>query len=131
MPRLEIAHGPDGAKVVDQDGRHRALAAQDAGVDEIPVAVRHLNGKKKADEIEGMSGNRMAFDFTAHADAPPEKPAKPPPYDIQKLVETISHPVAIASQQQMPQRSAGMDFLGRAAQVSPAATNYLAQVLRG
>lgn len=131
LPGLEIVHGPDGAKVVDQDGRHRALAAQDAGLEAIPVAVRHMNGKKKADTLEGMSGKVLPFDFDAHADAPEEAPAKPPPYDIQKLVETISHPVAIASQQQLPQRSSGMDFLGRAAQVSPAATNYLARVLRG
>lgn len=82
IPSLEVSTGPSGAKVTDQDGRHRALAAQEAGIDLIPVAVKYPaagkpsgleavgmgpTGKPKITELEGMTGKLLPFDFKPYA----------------------------------------------------------------
>jgi hypothetical protein len=48
IPTLTVDNG----KVTEQDGRHRALLAQEHGIDAIPVAVKG----EVPNEIEGMSG---------------------------------------------------------------------------
>jgi hypothetical protein len=66
IPSLTIK----GGKVTDQDGRHRALLAQEHGIDAIPVAVTQPPGKKPT-EIEGMGGKVVATShFTPAADVP-------------------------------------------------------------
>ena len=79
IPTLDIASGPNGSKVIDQDGRHRALAAQQAGLDLMPVAVKRERNpveesgqamfgmagspQKPITELEGMTGKLLPFDF--------------------------------------------------------------------
>ena len=67
LPSLKV----DGeGKVTDQDGRHRALAAQDAGLDEIPVAIERPSAKPIASQMTGMTGKTMA--------TPEARPAQTP-----------------------------------------------------
>jgi len=57
--------------VTDQDGRHRALMAQDEGIESIPVAIRTTKGKGEPSEIQGLSGTVLPYDFPKAEDAPP------------------------------------------------------------
>lgn len=79
IPTLDVENGPAGAKVVDQDGRHRALAAQEAGLDLIPVAVKRTGAGKPITEIEGMTGKLLPYDFQRYAapQAAAQAPAAP------------------------------------------------------
>ena len=79
IPTLDVK--PQGKKLVvyDQDGRNRALAAQQAGVDLIPVAVR--GGTPDATEIQGITGTTRPFDWQPVGDprqAQPPGSAQPP-----------------------------------------------------
>jgi Phage tail lysozyme len=56
IPSLEMRVQGNTGTVTDQDGRHRALLAQQEGVDAIPVAV-HSTGQGQPTEIQGMTGN--------------------------------------------------------------------------
>lgn len=72
VPSLDVTVGKDGtAKVVDQDGRHRAQFAKDAGVDLIPVAVQRTGEKGLIKNLAGMKDGTdpVPFDF---------KPVLPP-----------------------------------------------------
>ena len=83
IPSLTMA----GGKVTDQDGRHRALAAQEAGLDMIPVAINGM-GWQKPTEVVGMTGNVLPFDFQK-VEAKPAQEAKAAPawYDADPPVE--------------------------------------------
>jgi hypothetical protein len=66
-PELEVVNTDKGSEVIDQDGRHRALAAKEAGIDLIPVAITKL-GKGQISELQGMpssdgSVQRVKYDF--------------------------------------------------------------------
>lgn len=71
IPTLDVKRDKDKLKVFDQDGRNRALAAKEAGVDLIPVAIRGegaIRGAIGEDrEIVGMTGKTMPYKF---ADVP-------------------------------------------------------------
>lgn len=61
LPSLDISVGKDGsAKVIDQDGRHRALFAKQAGVDLIPVAVKR--GGDQGASIKTVAGMKDGSD---------------------------------------------------------------------
>lgn len=62
IPSLDVRLAGPRATVTDQDGRHRALLAQQEGVEAIPVAVRKT-GEGDPKEIAGMSGKLTAMDF--------------------------------------------------------------------
>lgn len=61
IPSLDVKMDGGSAQVTDQDGRHRALLAQQEGVQAIPVAVKGLGGAQPK-EIVGMDGIPQAFD---------------------------------------------------------------------
>ena len=62
IPTLDTeVRGPT-AVVTDQDGRHRALMAQQEGLTSIPVAVRQ-NGEGNPTELQGMKGDVRKYDF--------------------------------------------------------------------
>lgn len=62
IPTLDVNVNGDGATVTEQDGRHRALLAQQEGVKEIPVAVRR-SGEGDPKEITGMNGNKRPLEM--------------------------------------------------------------------
>ncbi len=67
LPELTVKNG----RVVDQDGWRRAQAAEDAGVDLIPVAIRGIAGPPP-EKIQNMRGEEVRFDFK-----PVEAPKSP------------------------------------------------------
>lgn len=62
VPTIDIKMAGPTATVTDQDGRHRALLAQQQGIEAIPVAVRRT-GEGQPKEIVGMDGVPQAFDY--------------------------------------------------------------------
>ena len=79
VPSLDVTVGKDGtAKVVDQDGRHRAQFAKDAGVDLIPVAVKRSGEKGLITHLAGMKDGSEPVPFDFKPVLPPQK-AKPAP----------------------------------------------------
>jgi hypothetical protein len=58
LPSLDLTMDGPTARVTDQDGRHRALAAQAAGLDQIPVAMRGI-GEASPTEFAGMQGRAV------------------------------------------------------------------------
>lgn len=77
VPSLDVTVGKDGtAKVVDQDGRHRAQFAKDAGVDLIPVAVKRSGEKGLITHLAGMKDDSEPVPFDFKPVLPPQK-AKP------------------------------------------------------
>ena len=62
IPTLDTEVRGNTAVVTDQDGRHRALMAQQNGLTSIPVAVRQ-NGEGQPTEMQGMTGNVLPHDF--------------------------------------------------------------------
>ena len=76
VPSLRVAIGKDGtAKVTDQDGRHRALFAEQNGLDRIPVRV---DGGAGAKAIVGMRDDSKPVDFNFAEVTPPPAPPKKP-----------------------------------------------------
>ena len=74
VPSLDVSVGKDGtAKVVDQDGRHRALFAQQAGVDLIPVAVKRSGDKGLITHLAGMKDGSEPIPFDFKPVLPPQK----------------------------------------------------------
>jgi hypothetical protein len=75
IPSLNIQTGSKGSAVFGQDGRNRALLAQENGLDLIPVAI-HREGdvKNPITEIEGMTGKILPYNYDK---VPPPPPAKP------------------------------------------------------
>ena len=66
IPTLDVDVDGPTATVTDQDGRHRAALARDAGVDAIPVAIRQ-KGEGAPTEFAGMAGKVLPADFTPAA----------------------------------------------------------------
>src|SRR5579859_3873359 len=62
IPTLDVHYDGEKATVTDQDGRHRALLAQQEGLKEIPVAVRRT-GDGEPKEITGLAGNKRPLDL--------------------------------------------------------------------
>jgi len=62
IPTLDVNVDGDTATVTDQDGRHRALLAQQEGVKEIPVAVRGI-GENNPTQIAGMRGDKRPLEL--------------------------------------------------------------------
>lgn len=62
VPSLDVESDGTTARVTDSDGRHRALLAQQQGVEAMPVSVRQ-KGEGEPKEIVGQSGAIMANDF--------------------------------------------------------------------
>src|SRR5579859_1896785 len=62
IPTLDVHYDGEKATVTDQDGRHRALLAQQEGLKEIPVAVRQT-GEGEPKEITGLAGNKRPLDL--------------------------------------------------------------------
>lgn len=77
VPTLDIAVNGPTATVVDQDGRHRALLAQQHGIEAIPVAVTKTTPGTPT-EIQGMAGKSQAFDFPPFGQTQ-DRPDKPTP----------------------------------------------------
>ena len=87
VPTLDVKRRGDKLVVYDQDGRNRALAAQQAGVDLIPVSIRGLPKSDTAPQaVRDMRGEVHPFDFeralsafnpigTAHAEQAQKSPA--------------------------------------------------------
>lgn len=69
IPTLDLAVTGSSGKVTDQDGRHRALFAKEAGLDMIPVAVRRTGSRGPVTEIEGESGTILPYDFASVPEA--------------------------------------------------------------
>lgn len=101
IPTLDTRVDGSTATVTDQDGRHRALLAQQEGVDAIPVAIRQ-KGQGAPTEIVGMTGAVLPHDFTKVADAP--KPA-PRPAAGGDGPAPSSEPIALQAPAQPEQRS--------------------------
>lgn len=65
VPGLEVVVDKDGhARVTDQDGRHRAQAAIDAGLTEIPVVVQGFGSGKPIKSLTGMREGAAPVAFT-------------------------------------------------------------------
>ena len=77
IPTLDVNVDGPTATVTDQDGRHRALLAQQQGVEAIPVAVRKT-GEGDPKEIVGLSGKMMAHDFPKAAEYQPSQSSSAP-----------------------------------------------------
>lgn len=78
VPTLDVnVEGPT-ATVTDQDGRHRALLAQEQGVEAIPVAIRKT-GTGDPKEIVGTNGVPQAFDFPKAQGRQPYQPTPEQP----------------------------------------------------
>lgn len=75
IPTLDVKTAGGKATVFDQDGRNRAVAAKDAGVDLIPVAIHGISADSDIKQIQGMRGEARPFDFkpvpAAHVDVKP------------------------------------------------------------
>lgn len=74
IPTLDMNVRGNTGMVTGQDGRHRALMAQEQGIDSIPVAIRKT-GKGDPTEIQGLSGSVVPNDFPKAADAPKRDPS--------------------------------------------------------
>jgi hypothetical protein len=66
VPTLDVASDGGVGTVTDQDGRQRAMLAQENGLDQIPVAVRRTGDAPK--ELVGMRGDVVPNKFSPVAD---------------------------------------------------------------
>lgn len=79
VPSLNVNVGKDGtAKVVDQDGRHRALFAQQNGLDQIPVRIQHGGQQALITKLAGMKDGSEPIPYDFKPVLPPATPAPPP-----------------------------------------------------
>lgn len=67
VPSLDVNIDGPTATVTDQDGRHRALAAQEAGLTHIPVAINR-SGEGQPTELVGMQGRVLPHRYPTAAD---------------------------------------------------------------
>jgi hypothetical protein len=111
VPTLDMQVDGTTGTVTDQDGRHRALLAQQHGIDAIPVAIKQT-GKGTPTEIVGASGTVLPHDFTKAADVP-----KPQPRQGNQQQDGVSaEPIPLQAPEQAPQPAAQPDqrsLLGR------------------
>lgn len=70
LPSVDVSANGDMLKVTSVNGRARALAAIDAGVDLIPVAIHGVPANQEFRQIQGTRGQPIAFDFPAVPKAP-------------------------------------------------------------
>lgn len=64
LPSIDVTQDASGAlKVVSNDGRARALAAQDAGIELIPVAIHGAPPTREYTQIQGARGQPQPFVF--------------------------------------------------------------------
>jgi hypothetical protein len=63
IPVLDVRQQGNALQVYDQDGRNRAVAAKEAGVDLIPVAIRGVKQGQDIENIQGMRGESFPFVF--------------------------------------------------------------------
>lgn len=105
LPSLEVepAKGDD-LKVVDNDGRHRAQAAIDAGVDRIPVAINGASDDKDYKNLVGKNKKSLAYsDFK-------RVPPISAPEQAQKIAPVAFQTAPVQAQQNLatlPQAPAG------------------------
>ncbi len=97
VPTLETKVDGPTATVTDQDGRHRALLAQQEGVEAIPVRIQQT-GTGTPTEIVGQSGKIMAHDFPKaegyQAPKPPDQSA------FRQIANALGTPRAEAAEPQ-------------------------------
>lgn len=63
IPSFSVKIGKDGqAEITDQNGRHRALFAQEHGLDMIPIAIKRT-GRGDIKSLKGMRGDVVPYDF--------------------------------------------------------------------
>lgn len=114
IPTLDVTLKGPTATVTDQDGRHRALLAEQEGVEAIPVAIRKT-GSGDPKEIVGMSGKLTAMDFPKAAPvgaspASQTSPAAAPkePVSLEPEQEPRREPVSLFSRAEAaePERDA-------------------------
>lgn len=115
VPTLDVNVDGSTATVTDQDGRHRALLAQQEGIEAIPVAVRKT-GEGDPKEIVGMTGTKMAHDFPKAG--APRAPRQEPQQQQQQQREPIS--LVSSAQAAEPAR----DAAGNPVDAAPAANPY-------
>lgn len=111
IPTLDMKVDGNTGTVTDQDGRHRALLAQQEGIDAIPVAIRQ-QGDGTPTEIQGMSGKLLPNNFVPVAGMPKpgeaqprQEPPAPPPKAPISLLGQIGQaimPSAAAAEQPDP-----------------------------
>lgn len=95
IPTLDMEVKDGQGTITDQDGRHRAMAAQEAGADAVPVAIRRT-GSGPVTEVQGMGGKIVPHDFnplswlTSRAEA--AEPAKADDWGNDPLVEWGNDP---------------------------------------
>lgn len=70
IPSLDVNVDASGAKVTGQDGRHRALLAQENGIDMIPVAVKRAGTGGPITELQGMQGDLVPYNFQKVPETP-------------------------------------------------------------
>jgi hypothetical protein len=118
IPSLEVKSKGDDLKVVDHDGRHRAQAAIEAGLDTIPVSIRG------ADDVAGFKNlvgkTTVPIDFTKVASKLEQAPVQAPvqlqarPIGPQQVTQAPQQPssptVATAPIPPAPQTPSKPDF---------------------
>lgn len=87
IPSLDVSVDGPTAQVTDQDGRHRMLAAQEAGLQAVPVAVKGLKGSPT--EIVGMDGVPQAFDHPRQPRQEAPEPQKEPISLLRQIGDAI------------------------------------------
>jgi hypothetical protein len=87
IPSLDVSVDGPTAKVTDQDGRHRMLAAQENGIQAVPVAVKGLKGEPT--EIVGHDGVPQAFDHPRGPRQEDQQPQKEPISLLRQIGDAI------------------------------------------
>ncbi|HXJ61901.1 MAG TPA: phage tail tip lysozyme [Verrucomicrobiae bacterium] len=100
IPTLDMNVEGNTGTVTAQDGRHRALLAQQEGVDAIPVAIRQ-KGEGTPTEIQGMSGKLLPNDFVERGQlprGPRQEPQEPAPKEPISLLGKIGNAIIPSAQ---------------------------------
>lgn len=98
VPSLEVVVDKDGkARVTDQDGRHRAQAAMDAGLDQIPVAVQRFGTKAPISHLVGMrdGSEPVPFDFKPVALPASTKPSEAKPAPVKRPATATDYALSV------------------------------------
>lgn len=107
IPTLDMKVDGNTGTVTDQDGRHRALLAQQEGIDAIPVAIRQ-QGSGTPTEVQGMSGKLLPNDFVAPKDMPKREAIQQAPtqqrepLSLLERVGTALNPISSAEAAEAP-----------------------------
>jgi len=87
IPSLDVSVNGPTAQVTDQDGRHRMLAAQENGIQAVPVAIKGLKGDPT--EIVGHDGVPQAFDHPRGPRQEDPQPQKEPISLLRQIGDAI------------------------------------------